>query len=110
MFVAFAPRHLFDGHTAGGAVRPSYPVNEEDRDAPQWHELESARRKPIVLRPLLASARADRPAIGPRLDIDLKFRLDRAIYKADLLVDDPLVPLDVVENAREMHSAVAPAK
>ena len=100
----------FDGHAARRAIDPSHRVDEEHRDVPERHKLEPSRWKPVVPRPLLATSRADRPAVGPGLDIDLELRLDQAVHEADLPVDETLVPLDPVENTLEMHPAVAPAK
>jgi len=110
MLLALAPRHPLDGHAACRAIDPPHRVDEEHRDVPERHELEPSRRKPVVSRPLLAASRADRPAVGPGLDVDLEFRLDQAVHEADPRVDERLVPLDAVENTLEMHPAVAPAK
>jgi hypothetical protein len=108
--LAFAPRHPLDRHAALWAVYPPHRVNEEHRDVPEWNELESARFKPVIAGPLLAAARADRPAVGPGRDIDLDLLVNRIVDEADVLVDETLVPLDAVENTLEMHPAEAPAK
>jgi len=65
------------------------------------------RGEPVIPGPLLAASGADRPAVGPGLDIHLEERLARGgFHESLLLVDETLVPLDAVE----MHPAVAPAK
>jgi|LakMenEpi03Aug12_release.lakeMendotaPanAssembly.Ray.scaffolds.fasta_scaffold11791_9 hypothetical protein len=75
MFLAVTPRHPLDGHSALRAIDPPHRVDEEHRDVPQRHELKPSWRKPVVPRPLLAASRADRPAVGPGLDLDLEFRI-----------------------------------
>ena len=40
---------------------------------------------PAAMATPLAASRADRPAFGPRLDIELDFRLDQAVHEPDLL-------------------------
>jgi len=66
MLLAITPRHLLDRHSAGKAVDTPQRVNEERSDIPERHELEPLRWKLALAGPLLAAARADRPAIGPR--------------------------------------------
>ncbi len=109
-------RSLPSPHGTRSTVTPH--VGQSTRRIPQTkntamserHELEPSRRKPVVSGPLLTAARADRPAVGPGLDLDLEFRLDQAVHESDPLGDERLVPLDTAENILEMHPAVAAAK
>ena len=111
MLLALSPLHALDGRTALRAIDTPQGLDEEHRDVPQRHELEPPRREPVVAGPLLAAPRADRPATGPRLDLDLDAGLcTTSLNKRRLRVDKRLVRLDAIENSLELHPAVAPGE
>jgi hypothetical protein len=94
MLLALAPQHPFDCHAALRAFDPPRRIDEEHRFLPGQRELEPSWRTPVVSRPLLAASSSDHPAVGPRLDLALEFRLDQAVHEADSRLDETLVPLE----------------
>jgi len=109
--LAGRPRHLLDDNPAGRAIHPPHRVHEEHRHVPQRHELKPSGCKRVIAGPLLAAARADRSAVGPRLDVHFQEGLSPCdFHESLLLVDEGLERLDVIENTLEVHPAVAPEK
>ena len=99
LLFAFGPWHALDGHPARWALHPPHRVDEEHRNVPQRHKLEPSSWKPVVAGPLLAATRADRPAVGPGLDVHLDLGGSTGGYDQSFpLVDERLERLDVIED------------
>lgn len=100
MPLAGRPRHTRARHAATRAIHPPHRGPEEGRHVPGRPELEPSGCKPDIPRSLLAAARTDRLAIGPRLDVDLQKGLPHCNFNVSLfLVAERLERLDAFKKS-----------
>jgi len=104
--LAVCPGHVLDRDAARRARDASHHVQKEHAQAPQRHELESARRQAIIDAAALATARALWPVAAmwrdrdrDRQAADLLFELHHAVDKSALL-------LNPIEDSLDLHPAV----
>ena len=109
LVLAVAPGNLLHLHTTPWTLDAPHRVHEEHRDLPERHRAppagwsEPSLGQSVVAGSRLAAARADCPAIRTWLDRNLDRRLGCGIDPACFLVNERLVPLDVIEDSFQLH-------
>src|SRR5262245_36075105 len=76
-------------------------VDEGHGDLPERNELVTARREPIVARPLPVATGADGASRPARLDPNFQGQASAVVGPGDGIVGKGLLRSDVVENSRE---------
>ena len=101
------PRHLLDAHMAAGrAVDPAHPIQEEDADAPERHELEPPRGERVVLGTAVPAPRAARPIAQVRVDFDLEPEGRPLPAQAYRPIHESAMFLNPIQDSLELHPAV----
>src|SRR6202035_4255010 len=96
------PGNVLDHHAAGRTINAAQGIHEHHGDLPQRHELKTPQRQAIIARPWLSAARADRPAVGSRVDRHFDRRSSVA-GPPRISINERLVMLDAIEDSLQLH-------
>jgi hypothetical protein len=77
LVLPIGPRHVLDAHTTPRAIDAAHRVEKEHPQAPEWDELETARRQPVVDATRLAAPRAPRSVAAMRREVHRLRQTDR---------------------------------
>jgi hypothetical protein len=102
------PGHLLHPYPAARTLYPSRCIDQEHLHAPKRHELEAPGRQPVVPRAALPTARAHRPAIGPRMQFHFQSRRGGVLHPANRTIHERFEFLDTIEDSLELHPVPLP--
>ena len=101
------PWHSLDAHTAARrAGDPAHPIQEEDAEAPERHELEPPHRERVVLGAAAPAPRAARPVAQVRVDCDLQPEGGPLLAQSYRPVHESAMFLNPIQDSLELHPAV----
>ena len=98
----FRPRQFFDLDSAGWAVYPSWSVEKENQDSPQWDELETPGTQSVVAGSPLATSGTDGLATGLRTQGNHQSWRSRVSPFAGL-IDKTRLFFDTVQDSLYVH-------
>src|SRR3990170_1867828 len=110
MALSHRPRHTLDRHAAGGAVHPPQGIHEVHGHSPEGHKLKPPLRKPIITGSPTTAARANRPSIPARMQLNLERRLLLACHPVNFSVHKGLERFNAIEDSLQLHPVVAPGE
>ena len=105
---ALRPGHLLHPYPAARTRHSSRRIDQKHLHPPKRDELEAPGRQPIVPRAALPTARAHRPAIGPRMQFHFQSRGGGALHPANRTIHERFDFLDTIEDSLELHPVPLP--
>ena len=102
------PRHPLDAHTAAPrAGDPAHPIQEEDAEAPERHELEPPRGERVVLGAAAPAPRAARLVAPVRVDFHLEPEGGPLLAQSDRPIHESAMFLNPIQDSLDLHPAFA---
>ena len=102
------PWHPLDAHTAAGRTGdPAHPIQKEDADAPERHELEPPRGARVILGPASPAARAPRPVAQVWVDLDLESEGPPLLAQPHRPIHESALFLNPIQDSLDLHPAFA---
>src|SRR3972149_5104362 len=105
--LAFGPWYGSPLPPAPPTAPPPHHVQEEDRNAPQRHELEQPGLQRVVAGAWPAATRTDRPTVPTRPNLHDQYWIAVDIFPLDIPIDERLEFLHPIQNSLQLHPVPA---